>query len=96
MKNVRFSELVEHRFVCDAAQHPVPLNDIGRALAREIATHPIADTDLVGCVWKVPAGAEMSVPDKCADKLIALGYAHDMTVAPLAAASAAASVAPVV
>ena len=81
MKNIRFTEMVEHRFVHDAAEPPVPLNDIARALARPIGSNPIADTDLVGTVWKVPAGAEMSVPNKDADKLMALGYAELPVVA---------------
>jgi len=76
MKNVRFTELVEHRFVHEIGAPPAPLNDIARALAREIGSNPIADTDLIGAVWKVPAGAELAVPDKDADKLVALGYAE--------------------
>ncbi|MCJ2073420.1 hypothetical protein MKK75_32335 [Methylobacterium sp. J-030] len=89
MKNIRFTELVEHRFVHETTEPPAPLNDLARALAREIGSNPIADTDLVGAVWKVPLGAEMSVPDKCAAKLIALGYAELVSDA-LAAATPAA------
>lgn len=76
MKNIRFLDRVEHRFVYEVGQPPVPLNDLAKALAREIGSNPIADTDLIGAVWKVPEGAEMGVPDKCADKLVALGYAE--------------------
>jgi hypothetical protein len=80
MKAVRFTETVEHRFVHDEAEAILPLNDIG-ALAREVGRCPIAETTLVGAVWKVHEGAEMSVPDKCADKLIGLGYAEPLPVA---------------
>lgn len=77
MKNVRFTELVEHPFVHDAAEPPVPLNDIAKAFARPIGeSHTIPNADLDITVWKVPAGAEMSVPDKCAAKLLTLGYAE--------------------
>lgn len=76
MKAVRFTETVEHRFVHDKDEAVTPHNDIAALGAREVARAEIHDTDLVGAVWKVPEGAEMSVPDKCADKLIKLGYAE--------------------
>ena len=93
MKNVRLTMLVEHRFVHEVDEQVVPLNDIAQALARPISEpNPIADTDLVGTVWKVPAGAEMSVPDECAKVLIGLGYA-ELVAEPDAAAADAAAVA---
>ncbi|MBE7202566.1 MAG: hypothetical protein INR70_32850 [Parafilimonas terrae] len=76
MKSIRLTMLVEHRFVHEADEQIVPLNDIAQALARPLSSNPIPDTDMIGSVWKVPEGAEMSVPDKCAAKLIALGYAE--------------------
>lgn len=80
MKAVRFTETVEHRFVHDEADPIRALNDTG-TLAREVGRCPIAETTLVGAVWKVPAGAEMSVPDRCADRLVALGYAEPLPAA---------------
>lgn len=78
MKVVRFTETVEHRFVHDEAEAILAHNDAG-TLAREVGRCPIAETSLVGAVWKVPAGAELSVPDRCADRLVALGYAEPLT-----------------
>lgn len=74
--NIRFTETVEHRFVHAADAAPVALNDLAKSRAYPIATAEIPDTDLIATVWKVPLGAEMAVPDRCADKLVALGYAE--------------------
>ena len=79
MKAVRFTETVEHRFVHDEAEAILAHNDTG-LLAREVGRCPIAETTLVGAVWKVPAGAEISVPGRCADRLVELGYAEPLTV----------------
>jgi len=76
MKDVRFAMTVEHRFVHDKDEAIVAHNDVAALGAREVARAEIHETDLVGAVWKVPEGAEMRVPDKCAAKLIALGYAE--------------------
>lgn len=84
MKAVRFTETVEHRFVHDEAETITALNDAG-ALAREVGRCAIAETTLIGAVWKVPEGAEMSIPDKCADRLAGLGFAEVLTVAAPAA-----------
>ncbi len=81
MKDVRFTTTVEHRFVHDKDEVITPHNDVAALGAREVARAEIHDTDLVGAVWKVPEGAEMQVPDKCADKLVALGYAELLDVA---------------
>jgi|GEM_PF-3105451 len=95
MKSVRVTMGIEHRFVYEAADVPVPLNDLAKALSRPVTdAHEIPDTDLLSAVWKVPNGAEMSLPDKCAAKLIALGYAELVTdasadAAPVAPAAAA-------
>ncbi|MGU3539963.1 hypothetical protein [Methylobacterium sp. A54F] len=75
MKIIRMTETVEHRFVFDPATPPVPVNDLARLRAYEVARAEISETDLVGAVWKVPAGAEIRVPDRCADKIVTLGYA---------------------
>lgn len=77
MKSVRHTMGIEHRFVYEAGEVPTPLNDLARVMARPTTDeHPIADTDLVSAVWKVTEGCEMSLPDKDAAKLIALGYAE--------------------
>lgn len=82
MKSVRLTMGIEHRFVYEAGEAPTPLNDLARVMARPVTDeHPIADTDLVSAVWKVSDGCEMSLPDKCAGKLIALGYAELLDVA---------------
>lgn len=88
MKTVRVTMGIEHRFYHEAAEPPVPLNDLAKALARPITEpYEIHELDLVATVWKVPNGAEMSLPDKCAAKLIALGYAELLAdPAPAAAA----------
>ncbi|WP_267355569.1 MULTISPECIES: hypothetical protein [unclassified Methylobacterium] len=89
MKAVRFTMTVEHRFIHDKDEAVTPHNDVATTSAREVARAEIPETDLVGAVWKVPEGAEMSVPDKCAAKLIALGYAELLADAPVAPAAAA-------
>lgn len=82
MKSVRVTVGIEHRFVHEAHEAPVPLNAIAQARAYPVLdSHPLPDTDLLTTVWKVPEGAEMSLPEKCANKLIALGYAQDLAVA---------------
>ena len=80
MKAVRFTMTVEHRFVHDVEESILAHNDIG-TLAREVGRCAIAETTLIGAVWKMPEGAEMTVPDRCADKLIALGYAEPLVAA---------------
>lgn len=87
MKAVRFLMTIEHRFVHDKDEAITPHNDVAALGAREVARAEIHETDLVGAVWKVPEGAEMSVPDKCAAKLVALGYAELLTVADADAAA---------
>ena len=79
MKAVRFLMTIEHRFVHDKDEAITPHNDVAALGAREVARSEIHETDLVGAVWKVPEGAEMSVGDKCADKLIKLGYAEALS-----------------
>lgn len=93
MKSVRVTVGIEHRFHHDPAEPPVPLNDLAKLLARPILDpHEIPELDLVATVWKVPEGAEMSLPDKCAGKLIALGYAVDLDAPAVVAAPAAPAV----
>ena len=80
MKSVRVTVGIEHRFVYEAGEEPTPLNDVAKLRAYPVLdTHAIPDTDLLATVWKVPEGAEMSVGDKCADKLIKLGYAEALS-----------------
>ena len=76
MKAVRFTMTVEHRFVHEADEVITAHNEVAAQGARQVAQAEIPDLDLIASVWKVPEGAEMSVPDKCAAKLIALGYAE--------------------
>ena len=93
MTAVRFTMTDEHRFIHDKDEAVTAHNDVAALGAREVARADIHDTDLVGAVWKVPEGAEMSGPDKCAAKLIALGYAELLadSVAPAADAAPAAA-----
>ncbi|MGU3668319.1 hypothetical protein ACLBX9_29385 [Methylobacterium sp. A49B] len=88
MKAVRFLTTVEHRFVHEADEVLTALNAAALQGARMIAQAEVPDLDMVASVWKVPEGAEMSVPDKCAAKLILLGYA-ELAADPVAAAPAA-------
>ena len=76
MKAVRFLETVEHRFVHERDEAVTPHNDVAALGARQIAQAEVPDLDMLASVWKVPHGAEMSVPDKCADRLVKLGYAE--------------------
>jgi hypothetical protein len=69
MKDVVFHEACEVRFVYAAGDNPKPLNDIAKQQARQIASGEIPDADKEFSVWKVPRGAEMSIPDKDAEKL---------------------------
>lgn len=78
MKSIRLTVMVEHPFVFDAGEDPVPLNDLAKARAYEIHRSEIPPTTLTAATWKVPEGAEMSVPDKCADALVKLGYAEGL------------------
>jgi hypothetical protein len=81
MKSVRVTVGIEHRFVYEAGEEPTPLNDVAKLRAYPVLdSHPIPDTDLIATVWKVPEGCEMSVADKCADKLVKLGYAEPLAV----------------
>lgn len=109
MKSVRVHVGIEHRFIHEAHEAPVPLNAVAQVRAYQVLdSHPLPDTDLLASVWKVPEGAEMSLPDKCADKLVALGYAGpisseapvapvpDADPAPAVVAEAAPVAAPVV
>lgn len=75
MQTLVFLETVEHRFVFDPASPPLPVNATAQARAYQVARAEVPDTDLVAAVWKVPAGAVMQVPESCARKLVALGYA---------------------
>ena len=88
MKAVRFTMTVEHRFVHEPDEVVTAHNDIAAQGARQIARAEIPELDLIASVWKVPEGAEMSVPDKCAAKLIGLGYA-ELLVEPVAEVPAA-------
>jgi hypothetical protein len=92
MKDVRFLTTVEHRFVHEKDEAVTAHNDVAVLGARQIAEAEVPDLDMVASVWKVPEGAEMSVPDKCAAKLIVLGYAELVTepapAAPVAEAAA--------
>lgn len=76
MKAIRFLETVEHRFVHERDETVTPHNDVAALGARQIAQAEVPDLDMLASVWKVPEGAEMSVPDKCADRLVKLGYAE--------------------
>jgi hypothetical protein len=69
MKDVVFHEACEARFVYAEGEEPKPLNDIAKQQARKIAGGEIPDADKQFSVWKVPRGAEMSIPDKDAEKL---------------------------
>ncbi|MGU3668024.1 hypothetical protein ACLBX9_27875 [Methylobacterium sp. A49B] len=93
MKAVRFTETVEHRFVHEKDEAITPHNEVATLGARQVAQAEIPELDMVGSVWKVPEGAEMSVPDKCAAKLIQLGYAELLADPVPAAAETPAAVA---
>jgi len=89
MKDVRFLTTVEHRFVHERDEAVTPHNDIAALGARQIAQAEVPDLDMLASVWKVPEGAEMSVPDRCADKLVKLGYAEPLADVPATEAPAA-------
>ncbi|QGY05492.1 hypothetical protein MMSR116_29075 [Methylobacterium mesophilicum SR1.6/6] len=84
MKAVRFLTTVEHRFVHEKDEVVSALNDVAALGARMIAQADVPDLDMLASVWKVLEGAEMSVPEKCAAKLILLGYA-ELAADPVAA-----------
>src|SRR4051812_35033071 len=69
MKSVVFNETVEHRFVHSAEEEVQPLNDIAQKGAVKVSEADVPDTDLKASVWRIPHGAEMSVPDKDAERL---------------------------
>lgn len=78
MKAIRLLDTVEHRFIHDPSEPPSPMNDVAIFGARMVTQSEVPDTDFLASVWKVPLGAEMLVPNRCATKLIDLGYAEEI------------------
>lgn len=78
MKDIRMHMTVEQPVNYPKTEGgPMPLNDLARRGA--YATTRSETDDTVFEAWKIPDGAEMSLPVTAADALISLGYAEEIT-----------------
>jgi hypothetical protein len=80
MKDVHLLETVEQPVVYPSTEGgPVPINQIAQRGAYATTHSDNTDEDGVTTIreaWKIPTGSEISLPDKAADTLVALGYAE--------------------
>lgn len=73
---IRTDIMVEQPIVFPIGTSPIQLlNEIAQRGAYETATFQDDEADVIKCVWKLPAGAEVDIPTKAAMALIGFGYA---------------------